>query len=35
LLFLRRRIGHVADDFTFNPANDFFGDVGGMIRLPL
>jgi hypothetical protein len=25
----------VPDDFTFNPVNDFFGDVGGMIRQPL
>jgi hypothetical protein len=29
---LRLRIGRVADDFTFNQPDDFFGDVGGMIR---
>jgi hypothetical protein len=35
IAFLRRRIGRVADDFTLNPVNDFFGDVGGMIRQSL
>jgi hypothetical protein len=25
----------VPDDFTFNPVNDFFGDVGDMIRQSL
>jgi hypothetical protein len=33
--FLLLQIGRVADDFTLNPVNDFFGDVGGMIRQSL
>jgi hypothetical protein len=29
------RIGRMTDDFTFNQVNDFFGNVGGMIRQSL
>jgi hypothetical protein len=33
--FLFLRIQRMADDFSFNPANDAFGDMGGMMRRPL